>query len=509
MIMKRLERMDDSFMRLKWLITGLGLILIAGAAVWWLFYRDNDEKAAAASYVTAQVSLGTIESTISGTGSIEISQRETIRSSETGEIEQVHYANGDIVKAGDTLISFVQEDRTEQLDNLQLNLDNALLDLESVQLDYKQANDDQRDSIAIKIEKQNKEISNIRKNMEKLLNEEGRKPVTAPIDGALASFELKAGDTITAQTNIGEVVNYEQFQLVVSVDELDISKVQLEQQASIRVEALSQNTYTGKVVDIANEGTASNGVATFDVTIMLDETADLKAGMTAEASIQIAYKENVMVLPVDAVQSFQNQYFVLVASSGESSVTEDQRSGQQREATESAAGEMPAGAAGMREGGADWQPRQSSSETSQRQGAEEAAAGTQPSNGMGERPNSGGFPGAGAGFGRGAGTNEGGGAAITGQTMVSVEVGISNEDFIEIVSGLNVGDVVILARTTESSSNEQNMMNGMFPGGSMGGGSFPGGGAGVSFPGGGAGGSFGSGTGGRGGISGIGGGGGR
>jgi len=171
-----------------------------------------------------------------------------------------------------------------------------------VQLDYKKADDDQRDSIAIKIEKQNREIASIRKDMEKLLNEEGRKPVTAPIDGVLASFELKAGDTITAQTNIGEVVNYEQFQLVVSVDELDISKVKLDQQARIRVEALSQNTYTDKVVDIANEGTASNGVASFDVTIMLDETAELKAGMTAEASIQIAYKENVMLLPVEASQ---------------------------------------------------------------------------------------------------------------------------------------------------------------------------------------------------------------
>ena len=71
----------------------------------------------------------------------------------------------------------------------------------------------------------------------------------------------------------------------------DISQVKLGQTAAVRVEALDSKEYVGKVVDIADEGTSSNGVATFDVTIALDTSENLKSGMTAEASIQVDKKE--------------------------------------------------------------------------------------------------------------------------------------------------------------------------------------------------------------------------
>ena len=96
--------------------------------------------------------------------------------------------------------------------------------------------------------------------------------------------------------------------------------------------------------------------------------------------------------------------------------------------------------------------------------------------------------------------------AATTTSRVNVEVGINNEDYIEIVSGLKEGDLVVLP-TSASTSNSNNRQAGfgsfgsttIIPGGGgFGGGGFPGGGAGGGFQGGGtrAGGGTGAGGGG-------------
>ena len=62
------------------------------------------------------------------------------------------------------------------------------------------------------------------------------------------------------------------FKLSLGSMSLNISQVKLGQTAAVRVEAMDNKEYAGKVVNIADEGTASNGVATFDVTIALDSS---------------------------------------------------------------------------------------------------------------------------------------------------------------------------------------------------------------------------------------------
>src|SRR5690606_24526049 len=104
------------------------------------------------------------------------------------------------------------------------------------------------------------------------------------------------------------------LQIVVGVDELDISKVKVGQPASILVEALPDQKFTGKVTEIAQEGTATSGVATFDVTIMLDDSTNLRAGMSAEATIIVEQKADALYLPIEAVQSIGGRYFVMVRS---------------------------------------------------------------------------------------------------------------------------------------------------------------------------------------------------
>lgn len=75
------------------------------------------------------------------------------------------------------------------------------------------------------------------------------------------------------------------------MDELDIPNIKKDQEVKVTVTALPDKTYTGKVKEIAEQGQVQNGVSSFSVIISLDKTDDLKAGMTADASILVNEKK--------------------------------------------------------------------------------------------------------------------------------------------------------------------------------------------------------------------------
>jgi len=114
--------------------------------------------------------------------------------------------------------------------------------------------------------------------------------------------------------------------LSVSIDELDIMSVQEGQDVTIVLDALPEETFHGTVSKISASGNIQSGVTTYPVTITLTDVGDaaVMAGMNATATISIATSENVLLIPLDALQESGSEKFVLVAGSpdGESGMSE-------------------------------------------------------------------------------------------------------------------------------------------------------------------------------------------
>ncbi|WP_372632217.1 efflux RND transporter periplasmic adaptor subunit [Cohnella sp.] len=449
-------------------------VIAAGAWAGYRYYEGNKEIPLAAAPATTQVRKGTIEVKVSGTGNIQPSARETVTAGASGTVKKVHAQKGDTVKKGDVLVTYEEEeiDNANQIRSKEIDLKKKKLELQDLQTKFKSAADDEsRESIALSIQKQELDIESVQADIASLKEEtaDNADPVLAPIDGMLTSFNVKEGDVLNPNSTIADIVNYAQLQMVVGIDELDIPKVKLEQEASILVEALSDQTFTGKVVSIADEGTSSNGVASFDVTIALSAADNLKAGMSAEASILTAQKTDALYVPVEAVQSSQGKYFVLVPSAAAGGAEEDgaapegaapsgqvqqgQRPGRQGQAVPDASGEAPQTGSGFGAVGAD---RFGNMSEDEREAMRERF--------MSERGQGGALTAA--------------GASNVVTSRVEVEVGVNNEDNIEILSGLNEGDLVVLPTTSSSGSSNANMMQGGFPG--LGGVAVPSGGGGMS-----------------------------
>jgi multidrug efflux pump subunit AcrA (membrane-fusion protein) len=113
------------------------------------------------------------------------------------------------------------------------------------------------------------------------------------------------------------------MEVLASVDETDISQVKVGQQAQITFDALSGQTFTGKVLEVPLQGTLSSNVVTYRVRLSLEgaENVSLRSGMTANVKIVTGQKQNVLLIPMLAVQQGDDGDVVLVQDATQGTVT--------------------------------------------------------------------------------------------------------------------------------------------------------------------------------------------
>ena len=104
-------------------------------------------------------------------------------------------------------------------------------------------------------------------------------------------------------------------QMTISVDELDIIHVQTGQSATVAMDAITDKTYNATVTYISTLGTASSGITGYDVTIQLEADEQLKLGMNGTVTIAVGQQENVLLVPLAALQSDARGSYVWLYSS--------------------------------------------------------------------------------------------------------------------------------------------------------------------------------------------------
>ena len=115
--------------------------------------------------------------------------------------------------------------------------------------------------------------------------------------------------------------------LEVSVDELDINSVETGQEATVTFDAIEDKEFSGEVTEIGSTASVNGGVAKYTVSISVPKDDQMKQGMNASATITIENRENVITIPVNALQDKGDKVFVYTEAddegnlSGETEVT--------------------------------------------------------------------------------------------------------------------------------------------------------------------------------------------
>ncbi len=118
-------------------------------------------------------------------------------------------------------------------------------------------------------------------------------------------IKLKVGYSPWRSQSLIEIPSQNKMKVSGSIDEIEISKVKKGLPAEIRLDAVKDSVYTGKVTEIATLAHKDDqtGKNVFDVEILIDqEDPRLKPGMTAHCKIIVDRLENVLTIPIDAVE---------------------------------------------------------------------------------------------------------------------------------------------------------------------------------------------------------------
>jgi HlyD family secretion protein len=145
--------------------------------------------------------------------------------------------------------------------------------------------------------------------------------VLSPIAGVVSARDVQMGQIISSGiSNVGGgttamvVSDLSRIFVLASVDESDIGQVKVDQPATITADAFPGKEFEGQVVRIATQGVNLNNVVTFEVKIEVigKDKSLLKPEMTANVAIITARKEDVLLVPAEAVVRRERQHWIEV-----------------------------------------------------------------------------------------------------------------------------------------------------------------------------------------------------
>jgi RND family efflux transporter MFP subunit len=131
--------------------------------------------------------------------------------------------------------------------------------------------------------------------------------IVAPFDGIVASITAEEGDVMPSPTfssrQIIKLIDPTSLELVVEVDEIDITDVEIGQEVIITLDALSDEEFAGIVAIIYPVPLEVGGVVVYEVKIELDipEDSGVRVGMSAETDIILISRTDVLLVPERAI----------------------------------------------------------------------------------------------------------------------------------------------------------------------------------------------------------------
>lgn len=344
-------------------IITLGIILLAGYLIW----KNSIGGAQSPTYQTAQVTKGTIVSSVSESGLVSVANRASITTQASGVVSQVYVKNGDKVDKGQKIADialdpdgFVRQAQawTSYL-SAQNSLNSAEAELYSLQstmyskwkiyTDLAQnstyQNTDgspntanraltqfttaQDDWLAAEAQYKNQQgqIAQTESALSSswLNYQSASATITSPLSGTISDITIVPG----MQLNTSYLGNNVSSQIVASIktagnpvvtvdlSEVDVASVKTGDKATLTFDAFPNQTFTGRVLGINTTGTVSSGVTTYPAIIQLDTpNNNILPNMSVTANIITDVKNDVLMVPSIAVQSTNGQSTVRVLNNG-------------------------------------------------------------------------------------------------------------------------------------------------------------------------------------------------
>ncbi|MGW5410737.1 efflux RND transporter periplasmic adaptor subunit [Actinomadura geliboluensis] len=319
--------MNRPFQRRTLLVNGaLGVLLVAGAGAAYLTLGDGGDGAAASTRVS-RVARGTVESSVSASGSVASARSRALSFGASGTVAKIYVKAGEKVSGGEVLARLDQTEALENVNAAKANLAVAAQGDTSSEKGY-----------AGYVQAKNAYNSALRAYQGTVLRAPFAGTVTAvngTVGGSSSGSGSGTGSTSGGGSSLGgsstsssssssssgsgfiEIADTEHLQIEGNFTEADTTKLKVGQAATISFDALTGTTATGKITAIGVSPTTTDNVVKFPATISLgDVPSGVRLGQTATVEITVAKAEDVLYVPSAAVRTAGGQSMVTVVRDG-------------------------------------------------------------------------------------------------------------------------------------------------------------------------------------------------
>ncbi len=140
--------------------------------------------------------------------------------------------------------------------------------------------------------------------------------IEAPFDGVVTLALPRVGNYVNSDQKAFEIQNPTSYYMEVLVNEMDINKIQVGQQATVTLDAVANKTYAAQVTKVGSIGDNSSGVVNFTVLVEISQPDDsIKSGMTAVVDIETSSGQESLLIPNQAVRLTDGQQVVYILES--------------------------------------------------------------------------------------------------------------------------------------------------------------------------------------------------
>ena len=250
----------------------------------------------------------------------------------TGKVEHLYANIGDRVKKGQVLVRLEQDDlkaRADQAEAAYLEaaaaFDKAKIDLDRDKPLAKEGYISQQniDVLQNVYDMAKARVMKAKADQDYAKAQLSYATITAPISGTIASVTTQQGETVAAGLNAPTfitIIDLNKLEVNAYIDETDVGKIGVGQEALFTVDTFADKDFVGKVTAIYPRAVLQENVVNYITLISIEKSeGKLKPDMTANVTITLKKKKDVLAVPGAAVaREGGKKYVTLQAKDGKS-----------------------------------------------------------------------------------------------------------------------------------------------------------------------------------------------
>ena len=285
-----------------------------------LFGGCAEEEVSAPVYGTAGVERRSLDVMVGSAGVVEPLASVEVKSKASGEVLELLVETGDHVSAGDLMVRIDPRTVRNRLDQAEAELKAAQSrrsisesQMKRAELLVQQGTFTETDFEQAALELANAEAQVVSANVavENARIAVDDTDIRAPVSGAVIEKPVEKGQVISSPTQdfgggtlLLKMADLSAVQVRALIDETDIGKVKPGMPATVTVAAYPNQPFNGDVVKIEPQAVVEQNVTMFAVIISIQNPDGLLLpGMNAEVDVSIASRRDVLTLPVMALRT--------------------------------------------------------------------------------------------------------------------------------------------------------------------------------------------------------------